>query len=139
MSTAKRQNIAPRISLYTGVDEKVAHAIFEKMQKAFGNANCHLLQFNSRTLQNDGDDGNPNVAEHWTSMTFTNRFRFEDISIKIHNSNFETLKAFLRKNFKKYHTALFLQICFTGILFKNTSTKKVPQKTKNVALEKFLE
>ena len=59
--------------VYSGVDEKVAHSIFEKMQKAFGNANCHLLQFNSRTLQNDGDDGNPNVAEHWTSMTFTNR------------------------------------------------------------------
>ena len=37
------------------------------------------------------------------------------------------------------HTALFLQICFMGILFKKVSTKWVPQKTKNVALEKFLE
>ena len=40
---------------------------------------------------------------------------------------------------KPDHTALFLQICFTGILFKNTLTKWVPQKTKNVVLEKFLE
>ena len=37
------------------------------------------------------------------------------------------------------HTVLFLQICFMGILFKNTSTKWVPQKTKNVVLKKFLE
>ena len=80
----------------------MAHAIFEKMQKAFGNANCHLLQFNSRTLQNDGDDGNPNVAEHWTSMTFTNRFRFEDISIKLTKSLIQMLnpEAFLSKNLK---------------------------------------
>ena len=102
MSIFKRQNIAPQISFYSGVDEKVAHAIFEKMQKAFGNANCHLLQFNSRTLQNDGDDGNPNVAEHWTSMTFTNRFRFEDISIKLTKSLIQILKpkTFLRKKLK---------------------------------------
>ena len=44
------------------------------MQTAFGSSTCHLLQFNSRTRQNDGDDGNPNVAEHWTSMTFSHRF-----------------------------------------------------------------
>ena len=38
--------------------------------------NRYLLIFISffRTTQNDGDDGNPNVAEHWTSMTFSHRF-----------------------------------------------------------------
>ena len=37
----------------------------------------------------------------------------------------------------QYHTALFPQICFTGKWLKYLSTKWVPQKTKNVALEKF--
>ena len=56
------------------VDESRAHEIFKQMQTDFGSAYCHLLQFNSRTRQNDGDDANPNVAEHWTSMTFSHRF-----------------------------------------------------------------
>ena len=34
----------------------------------------YFLYLFSRTTQNDGDDGNPNVAEHWTSMTFSHRF-----------------------------------------------------------------
>ena len=55
-------------------EESKAHEIFKQMQTAFGSSSCHLLQFNSRTRQNDGDDGNPNVAEHWTSMTFSHRF-----------------------------------------------------------------
>ena len=33
-----------------------------------------MLYLFFRTTQNDGDDGNPNVAEHWTSMTFSHRF-----------------------------------------------------------------
>ena len=49
------------------------------------------------------------------------------------------LKLFFFWCFLELHIALFLQICFTVILFKNTSTKWVPQKTKNLALEKFLE
>lgn len=70
------------------VEESKAHEIFRQMQNAFGSSSCHLLQFNSRTLQNDGDDANPNVAEHWTSMTFSNRF-----------SNIETrLKAVIGDN-----------------------------------------
>ena len=52
------------------------------MQNAFGSSNCHLLQINSRTLQNDGDDANPNVAEHWTSMTFSNRFSSIETRLK---------------------------------------------------------
>ena len=34
----------------------------------------YFLYLFFRTTQNDGDDGNPNVAEHWTSMTFSHRF-----------------------------------------------------------------
>ncbi len=58
-------------------EESCAHEIFKQMQTAFGSSACHLLQFNSRTVQHEGDseaEGNPNVAEHWTSMTFSHRF-----------------------------------------------------------------
>ena len=64
------------------VEEARAHEIFRQMQNAFGSSSCHLLQFNSRTLQNDGDDANPNVADHWTSMTFTNRFSHIETRLK---------------------------------------------------------
>ena len=37
------------------------------------------------------------------------------------------------------HTALFLQICFTGKLLKKLSTKKLTQKIKNVAIDNFME
>lgn len=64
------------------VEESKAHEIFRQMQNAFGSSSCHLLQVNSRTVQNDGDDANPNVAEHWTSMTFTNRFSHIETRLK---------------------------------------------------------
>lgn len=64
------------------VEESKAHEIFRQMQNAFGSSSCHLLQFNSRTLQNDGDDANPNVAEHWTSVSFTNRFSHIETRLK---------------------------------------------------------
>ncbi len=67
--------------VYT-VEESKAHEIFRQMQNAFGSASCHLLQINSRTVQNDGDDSNPNLAEQWTSMTFTNRFSHIETRLK---------------------------------------------------------
>ena len=54
----------------------------EEMKKNYGSLNCHLLQINSRTLQNDGDDANPKVAENWTSMTFSNRFSHIETRLK---------------------------------------------------------
>ena len=60
----------------------------------------------------------------------------------MNNTQFDQWSTFIKhcqNNSNLPHTAIFLQICFMGILFKNTSTKWVPQKTKNVALEKFLE
>jgi hypothetical protein len=64
------------------VEESRAHEIYKQMQTAFGSASCHLLQFNSRTTQNDGDDGNPNVAEHWISMTYSHRFSHIETRLK---------------------------------------------------------
>ena len=55
-------------------EESKAHEVFKQMQASFGSTSCHLLQFNSRTVQNEGDDSNPNVAEHWTNMSFGHRF-----------------------------------------------------------------
>ena len=60
-------------------------------------------------------------------------------SKKFGSRRFGTTVVANRDLFRGSHTALFLQICFTGKLFKYTSTNWVPQKTKNVALEKFLE
>ena len=64
------------------VEESQAQKIVEEMKKSYGSLNCHLLQINSRTLQNDGDDANPKVAENWTSMTFSNRFSHIETRLK---------------------------------------------------------